>query len=107
MDGDLPVLSAGGPREQFPHGQGCPLFDVGHPAFSLLTGASPTLQNALKDGFGKVIVAHDIPKPCGFPSLDSCQKRFLRAHKRIDLSDVDWATNGSLVGARCSGVSAR
>ena len=30
------------------HGQGCPLFDVVHPAFPPLTKASPTLQGALK-----------------------------------------------------------
>ena len=29
----LPVFSAGGPCQQFCHGQGCPLFDVVHPAF--------------------------------------------------------------------------
>ena len=28
-----PVFSAGGPCEQIWHGQGCPLFDVVHPAF--------------------------------------------------------------------------
>ena len=37
------------PCEQFWHGQGCPLFDVDHPAFPLPTTASPTLQGALKD----------------------------------------------------------
>ena len=47
----LPVFSVGGPWEQFWHGQGCPLFDVVHPAFSLPTTASPTLQGALKNGF--------------------------------------------------------
>ena len=30
-------FSAGGPFEQFWHGQGCPLFDVVHPAFPLPT----------------------------------------------------------------------
>ena len=51
----LPVFfffSAGGPCEQFWHWQICPFFDVVHPAFPLLTTASPTLQGALKDGFG-------------------------------------------------------
>ena len=34
----LPVFSAGGPCEQFSHGQGCPLFDVvAHPPFPLPT----------------------------------------------------------------------
>ena len=27
-----------------------------------------------------------MPEPCEFPSLDSCQKRFLRAHKEVDLA---------------------
>ena len=43
----LQAFSAGGPCEQFWHGQGCPLFDVVHPAFPLLTTASPTLQGSL------------------------------------------------------------
>ena len=36
-------FSAGGPCEQFWLGQGCPLFDVVHPAFPLPTTASSTL----------------------------------------------------------------
>ena len=43
--------------------------------------ASPTLQGALKDGFGEVVVACDMPEPCKFPSLDSRQKRILWTHK--------------------------
>ena len=62
--------SAGAHFEQFWHGQGCPLFDVVHPAFPLPTTASPTLHGVLKDGFGEVVVACDIPEPCKFPSLD-------------------------------------
>ena len=53
----LSVLSARGHCEQFLHGQGCPFFDVVHPAFSLPASASPTLQGALKDGFGEAVVA--------------------------------------------------
>ena len=53
----LPVFSAGGPCEQFCHGQGCPLFDV-HPAFPPLTTVSPTLQGVLKDSFGETGVWH-------------------------------------------------
>ena len=49
-------FSAGGPCEQFWQGQGCPLFDVVHPAFPMPTTASPTLQDALKDGFGVAVV---------------------------------------------------
>ena len=37
----------------------------------------PALQGFLKDGFGEAVVECDVPEPCKFPSLDSCQKRFL------------------------------
>ena len=30
--------------------------------------------------FGEAVVACDMPEPCKFPPLDSCQKRFLRTH---------------------------
>ena len=50
---------------------------VVRPAFPLSTMASPTLQGALKDGFGETVVACNMPEPCGFLSLDSCQNRFL------------------------------
>ena len=73
----FPVFSSGGHCERFWHGQGCPLFDVVHPAFSLPTTASPTFQGALKDGFGEAFVACDMPEPYEFPSLHSCQKRCL------------------------------
>ena len=66
--------------------QGCPFFDVVHSAFSLPVVASPTLQGALKDGFGEAVMAYDMPEPCKFPSLDSCQKRFLQTHKEADLA---------------------
>ena len=49
----LQSFSAGGPCAQFWHGHGCPLFDVVHPAFSLLTTVLPNLQGTLKDGFGE------------------------------------------------------
>ena len=55
----------------FWHGQRCQLFDVVPPAFPLPTTASPTLQGALKDGFGEAAVACDMPEPCKFPSHDS------------------------------------
>ena len=57
-----PVFSAGGHYEQFWHVQGCPLFGVVHPAFLPLTMVSPTLQGALKDGFGEAVVACDMPE---------------------------------------------
>ena len=46
----------------------------------------PTLQGALKNGFGEAPVACDMPEPCKLPSLDSCQKRFLWTHKGVDLA---------------------
>ena len=48
--------------------------------------ASPTLQGALEDGSGDVVVACDMPEPCKFASFDSFQKRFLWTHKEIDLA---------------------
>ena len=57
-----------------------------HPAFLLPTAASPTVQGALKDGFGETIVVCDMPEPCKFLSLDSCQKRILWTHKEVDLA---------------------
>ena len=82
----LPVFSEGGSCEQFWHGQGCPLFDVVHPAFPLPTTASSTLQGALRDGIGEAAVVCDMPEPCKFTSLNSCQKRFLWTHKEADLA---------------------
>ena len=41
--------------------------------------ASPILQGALKDGFGEAVVACDMPGPCKFPSLGSCQKMWTLA----------------------------
>ena len=46
----------------------------------------PTLQGAPKDGFGEAVMVCDIPKPCKFPTLDHCQKRFLWTHKEVDLA---------------------
>ena len=55
----LPVFSAGSHRQQFWHGQGHSLFDVVHPAFPLPTAVSPTLQDALKEGFGEAVIVND------------------------------------------------
>ena len=38
--------------------------EVVHPAFSLPTTAPQTFKDALKDGFGKCVVARDMPEPC-------------------------------------------
>ena len=58
----LPVFSAGDPCEQIWHGQGRPFFDAVHPAFPRPTMAWPTLQGALKDGFGEDVVACDVAR---------------------------------------------
>ena len=44
-----------------------------HPAFPLPTTTSPNLQGALKCGFGKAVVACDMPKPCELPSLEKAE----------------------------------
>ena len=31
-------------------------------------------------------MACEMPEPCQFPSLDSCQRRFLWTHKKVDLT---------------------
>ena len=56
------------------------VFDVVHPAFPLPTTAPLTLQGVQKDGFGEAVVACDMPEPCMYQSLDSCQKRFVWTH---------------------------
>ena len=38
------------------------------------------------DCFGEVVVARDMPVSFEFPSLDSCQKRFLWTHKEAGLA---------------------
>ena len=48
--------------------------------------ASPTVQGALKYGFGEAVLVCDMPKPCKFPSLDSCQEKFLWTYKEADLA---------------------
>ena len=44
-------------------------FDVVQSTFPLPTTASPTLQGALKDGFGEAVMVYDMPEPCKFLSL--------------------------------------
>ena len=67
-------------------GRDVALVGVVHPAFPLPTTASPTLQGALKDGFGEAVVAYDMPESCKFPSLDSCQRKIPWTHKEDDLA---------------------
>ena len=83
---DSAVFSAGGPWEKVRHEEGCPLFGVVPPAFPPPTTASLTLHGVLKDSFAAAVVVCDMPEPCKFPSLDSCQKSFLWTHKKVDLA---------------------
>ena len=48
--------------------------------------AAPHCGGVLKDGFGEAVVACDMPEPCKFPSLESCQKRFSWTHKEVYLA---------------------
>ena len=72
---------AGGPCEQFWHGQGCPLFHVVPSADHDVA----QLQIALKDSFEEAVVTCDMPGPCMFLSLDRCQNGFLWTYKAVDL----------------------
>ena len=47
--------------------------------------ALPTLQGALNNGFRVAVVVCDMPELCKFPSLDSCQMRFLWTHNKLDI----------------------
>ena len=66
QDASFPVFSVGGHCEQFWHGQGCPLFEVVHPAFPLPTTMAPTLQCAMEKSFGEAVVVCDVPVPSLF-----------------------------------------
>ena len=59
--------------------------DVVHSAFSLLIMAPSTPRSTLKFGYGGAVAVYDMPEPCEFSSLNSCQKRFLLAHKQVVL----------------------
>ena len=50
---------------------------VDHPAFPLLTTASPTLKGALKNSSGEVVMVCDMPESLKFPSFESCLERLL------------------------------
>ena len=54
------------------------------PEFPLSATSLATLEGALMDGFGEYGVACDMPEPCGFLSLENCQKRILWTHKEAD-----------------------
>ena len=82
------LLSTRGCCQQFWHGQGCPLFDVVRPAIPLPTtyGVAHPPRSPEGCSFGEAVVARDMLEPCRFPSLHSCQKRFLWTHKEVDLA---------------------
>ena len=58
----LPVFSAGGHCGQNWHGYECPP--------SISSANHGVVQGAVKGGFGKAVVARDMPEPCEFPSLE-------------------------------------
>ena len=72
--------SAGGPCEQFWHGQRCPVFDVVHPAFSLPTTASPSPQGALK-----AVMVCDMPEPCKFRLLTVARRGSCGPKRKLSL----------------------
>ena len=74
----LTVFFAGGHREQFRHGQGCPLLDAIRPAF--------LLRGTLRSDFGKALMTRDMPEACEFPFLAGCLKGFLWVHKELKLA---------------------
>ena len=90
--------------ERFWYGRECPLIEVAHPAFPLLITALPTLQGALKDGFGETVMAFDVPEPCKFPFQGICQKTFVWTHKELDLA-LHLAVVPVLPSRRCGEVS--
>ena len=61
---------------------------IGRDVHSLILSIQPFLCRpgccVLKDGFGEAIVVCDMPKLCDFPSLDSCQMRFLLTLKEVN-----------------------
>ena len=58
----LLVISEGGHHEQSWRREGCPLFDVVHPALPLPTAASRTLQGAPKEGVGEAVTGEAYEK---------------------------------------------
>ena len=71
------VFFAGGCCNLFLHGQGCPLFDKSVQHFLCQPRHQPPSQVVLKDGFVDTVMMLDMPEPCKYLSLDSCQKRLL------------------------------
>ena len=87
-DDSAEILFQSFPLEAFVSSSGMDIHvhsDFVHPAFPLPTTASPNVQGALKDDFGEAVVACDMPKTWKFPSLDSCQTRFMWTRKDLDL----------------------
>ena len=84
-----------GDTEKFPHALNFEGFD------------SFFRVSKLEDGSGEAVVACDMPEPCKFLSLDSCQKRFLRTHKEVDPAlylVAAWLLGWSSEGFHCTTV---
>ena len=85
----LPVFSAGGPCQHFWHERDVRslMFSIQH--FLCRSPHCPPSKVPRRMVLERLnIVVCDTPEPCKFPSLDSCQKRFLWTHKKVDLHPV-------------------
>ena len=54
--------------------------EVVHSTGPLPATELPTIQGALKDGFGEAVAVCNMPKPCKFPSRGVCRVLRLRKH---------------------------
>ena len=79
------VFSAGIHGEHFWHWQGCPLFDVVHPAFPCRPRRHPSCQGALKAVLEGAVMACDTPEPCKIPACQKTDKRDLFSNSASDV----------------------
>ena len=99
----LRIFSTRGPWGKIWHGQGCPFFDVVHPAFSLSITTSPTLQRAPKDRFCSdvwhartipVLVSWQMPEEVPVDPHGSCSwyapSRWFCAPRCGEVSSCTW-----------------
>ena len=70
----LPVFSAGDPCEQFCHGQGCPLFDVVHPAFPLRSRRRSSSLVPWRMVTERLSWCVTCPNPASFPVLTDARR---------------------------------
>ena len=59
---------------------------VGRDVHSLMLSIQHFLCQPRRRPFREAVMARNMPESCKFPSLDSCQDRFLWTHKEVDLS---------------------